>query len=146
MMCYLVLIYHIKSLSNTETCDCKVAKSELFFYISRFNFYFYFDVLFRSLCAGCPEVGQKEKQTQDELWETEPWPALLLWQEYHPQDIWEALCLPLCLWLEKLAGLHTRRAARNVGRKAWYRRVKAELVKRAKTNLGQKLSYWDWGS
>lgn len=50
------------------------------------------------LCfSGCSEVGQEEKQAQDELREVESWPALLLRQEHHPQDVGEALRLPLCL-------------------------------------------------
>lgn len=39
----------------------------------------YLDPLVLRVASGCSEVGQEEKQAQNELWEAEPWPALLLW-------------------------------------------------------------------
>lgn len=47
--------------------------------------------------TGGQAVGPVQEQTQDELREVEPWPALLLPQEHHPQDGGETLRLPLCL-------------------------------------------------
>lgn len=76
--------------------------------------------------SGCSEVGKEKKQAQDELWEAESWPSLLLWQKHHPQDVGETLRLPLCLWLKKPARVHAWRAPRHVGCEARYGRVKAQ--------------------
>lgn len=45
--------------------------------------------------AGGQTLGPVQEQTQDELREAEPWPALLLPQEHHPQDGGQTLRLPL---------------------------------------------------
>lgn len=52
---------------------------------------------FISTPTGGQALGPVQEQTQDELWEAEPRPALLLPQEHHPQDGWQTLCLPLRL-------------------------------------------------
>lgn len=68
--------------------------------------------------VGGTQMGQEEKQAQDELREVESRFALLLRQKHHPQDVRQALRLPLCVWLEKPAGIHSRRAAHHVRREA----------------------------
>uniref|UniRef100_A0A8B9CUY1 ETS proto-onco 1, transcription factor n=1 Tax=Anser brachyrhynchus TaxID=132585 RepID=A0A8B9CUY1_9AVES len=75
--------------------------------------------------TGGQAMGQEEKQAQDELREAEPWPALLLRQEHHPQDGREALRLPLRLRPAEPAGLHAGGAPHHAGRQAGCRRVKA---------------------
>lgn len=42
-------------------------------------------------------MGSVQEQTQNELREAEPRPALLLPQEHHPQNRWQAIRLPLRL-------------------------------------------------
>lgn len=57
------------------------------------------------LCvSGGQALGPVQKQTQDELREAEPRPALLLPQEHHPQNRGQALRLPLCLRRARHAG------------------------------------------
>lgn len=68
--------------------------------------------------TGGPPVGKAEKQAQDELREAEPGFTLLLRQEHHPQDVGEALRVPLRVRPPELAGLHARGAARHPGRPA----------------------------
>lgn len=60
-------------------------------------------VLFPWITGG-QALGSVQEQTQDELREAEPRPALLLPQEYHPQDCRQTLRLPLCLWHAGHAG------------------------------------------
>lgn len=50
-------------------------------------------------------MGPPEEQLKDELRETESRPALLLWQEHHPQDGWKTLRLPLHLQPARAAGI-----------------------------------------
>ena len=45
--------------------------------------------------SGGQEVGRSQEQTQDELWEAEQRPEILLWQEYHTED-----------WRQKVNKLH----------------------------------------
>lgn len=47
--------------------------------------------------TGGQALGPVQEQTQDELRKVEPWPALLLPQEHHPQDGGQTLRLPLRL-------------------------------------------------
>lgn len=75
------------------------------------------------LISGGQEMGEKEKQAQDELWETEPWPPLLLWQKHHPQDSGQALRVPLCVWPAEPPGVHARGAPRHAGCQAGRRWV-----------------------
>lgn len=63
-------------------------------------------------------MGKEEKQAQDELREAEQGLALLLRQEHHPQDVGEALRVPLCVRPAELAGVHPRGTARHPGRPA----------------------------
>lgn len=74
--------------------------------------------LFPVPATGGAPVGKEEKQAQDELREAQPRFALLLRQEYHPQDVREALRVPLRVRPAELAGLHARGAARHPGRPA----------------------------
>lgn len=70
-----------------------------------------------SICfPGSSALGKEEKQTQNELWETQSGPALLLRQEHHPQDSRQALRLPLCVQPAGPAGIRAWGAARHVGR------------------------------
>uniref|UniRef100_A0A8D1T6R3 PNT domain-containing protein n=1 Tax=Sus scrofa TaxID=9823 RepID=A0A8D1T6R3_PIG len=68
--------------------------------------------------TGGPPVGQEEKQAQDELREAEPRSALLLRQKHHPQDLGQALRVPLRVRPPEPAGVHARGAARHPGRPA----------------------------
>ena len=114
--------YILRDSKNKHSWPCCEVICYIFIVLSKTHL----DTLISCVVLGCSEVGQEEKQAQDELWEAEPWPTLLLRQEHHPQDIGETLRLPLCLWLKKPAGVHSRGAPCNVGRKARYGRVKAE--------------------
>lgn len=74
--------------------------------------------LFPVPATGGAPVGKEEKQAQDELREAQPRFALLLRQEYHPQDVRQALRVPLRVRPAELAGLHARGTARHPGRPA----------------------------
>lgn len=74
--------------------------------------------LFPIPATGGPPVGKEEKQAQDELREAQPGSALLLRQEYHQQDVREALRVPLRVRPAELAGLYARGTARHPGRPA----------------------------
>lgn len=76
--------------------------------------------------SGGPSLGKEEKQAEDELREAESRPALLLRQEHHPQDVGEALRLPLRLRPAESAGLHGGGAAQHAGSPAGHRGLKRE--------------------
>lgn len=74
------------------------------------------------LCSsGGPSLGKEEEQAEDELREVESRPALLLRQEHHPQDFWEALRLPFRLRPAEPAGIHGGGAAQHAGSSAGHR-------------------------
>lgn len=70
--------------------------------------------------TGGTEVGKEEKQAKNELWEAQPRPTLLLWQEHHPQDFRETLRVSLRVRPAEPAGVHGGGAACDAGGAAWH--------------------------
>ena len=68
-------------------------------------------------------MGQQKKQAQDELREVIAGAEVLLRQEHHPEDGWEAICLPVCVRPAKCPGVQGGGGAEHGGARPTPRQV-----------------------